>query len=831
MAAKTRSHTARQLIALATAVSLMLPSVEILLIAQSSTAKPPATPQSTAKPPAPSTAKPPATPSTAKPPATQPSTAKPATATTPAVSDAIVDGGWPRAVLTAAGGQLLIYQPQISTWERQKDMLAYAAVSYLTKGATRPELGTVTLEATTDVALEERLVRFTNIRVTESNFPKLTRDQVRDITDTIVSGIPVAERFIALDRVMAMVDKSQIRPSNVEGVKSDPPTIFYSTSPAVLVNIDGDAIWSPIPSNDLKYAVNTNWDLFEHEPTKTYFLRHEKVWLKASTLKGPWTAAGTLPGSFSKLPADENWKEVKSALPGTKTSSVPAVFVSTAPAEMILVQGTPIYTTVPGASPLMWLQNTESDVFRFGSTGDVYYLVAGRWFSASSLLGPWTFATEKLPDIFKQIPLEHPRSRVLASVPGTPEAADAILLAQVPQTARVNRKQTQAPEVTYQGEPKFEEIPMTTVARATNTDKDIIKVGDLYYMCFQGVWFMARSANGPWEVATSVPEAIYKIPASSPSHNVTYVTIVEDDDDDEWVTYAAVAGYTGMMVAYGCVVWGSGWYYPPYVGYGGFYPVYYPFYPTYGFSAWYNPWTGAYGRSAAVYGPYGGMGASARYNPRTGTYSRSAVAWGPYGARGVGQAYNPRTGTYARTSQGSGVYGSWGATSVQRGNQWAQTARVTNRVTGTTTRVTQGSGGGEAITRRGPGADSGVVRTGSGDVYAGRDGNVYRREDGGGWSKYDNGSWGSAERPTPSGDRATAGTTDRGTTDRSGDTVGQLNRDSAARTEGSTRTRDYGSVRSSGGSTSRSGSGSGSYGTYRPSGGGGGFRGGGGRRR
>ncbi|HET9567816.1 MAG TPA: hypothetical protein VFP16_05575 [Vicinamibacterales bacterium] len=821
MAAKTRFHTARQLIALATAVSLMLPSVEVVLVAQSSTAKPPATTQSTAKPPAPSTAKPPATPPTAKPPATQASTAKPAA---PAPSDAVVDGGWPRAYLTAAGGQLVIYQPQVATWERQKDMLAYAAVSYLMKGATRPELGTVTLEADTDVALDERLVKFTNIRVTESSFPKLSREQVRDITDTIVGGIPDAERVIALDRVMAMVDKSQIRPSNVEGVKSDPPTIFYSTSPAVLVNIDGDAIWSPIPSNDLKYAVNTNWDLFEHEPTKTYFLRHEKVWLKASTLKGPWTAAGTLPGSFSKLPADENWKEVKSALPGTKTSSAPAVFVSTTPAEMILVQGAPIYTTVTGASPLMWLQNTESDVFRFGSTGDVYYLVAGRWFSASSLLGPWTFATEKLPDVFKQIPLEHPRSRVLASVPGTPEAADAILLAQVPQTARVNRKQTQAPEVTYQGEPQFEPIPTTTVSRATNTDKDIIKVGDLYYMCFQGVWFMARSANGPWEVATSVPEAIYKIPASSPSHNVTYVTVVEDDDDDEWVTYAAVAGYTGMMVAYGCVVWGSGWYYPPYVGYGGFYPVYYPFYPTYGFSAWYNPWTGAYGRSAAVYGPYGGMGASARYNPRTGTYSRSAVAWGPYGARGVGQAYNPRTGTYARTSQGSGVYGSWGATSVQRGDQWAQTARVTNRVTGTTTRVTQGSGGGEAITRRGPGADSGVVRTGSGDVYAGRDGNVYRRDEGGGWSKHENGSWGSAERPTPSGDRAaTAGTTDRGTTAGSGDTVGQLNRDSAARSEGSTRTRDYGSVRSSGGSTPRSG------GTSRPSGGG--FRGGGGRRR
>ena len=164
MAAKTRSHTARQLIALATAFSLMLPSVETVLVAQSSTAKPQATTQSTAKPPAPSTAKPTATPATAKPPATQASTAKPPA---PAPSDAVVDGGWPRAYLTAGGGQLLIYQPQVATWERQKDMLAYAAVSYLTKGATRPELGTVTLEANTDVALDERLVKFTNIRVTE----------------------------------------------------------------------------------------------------------------------------------------------------------------------------------------------------------------------------------------------------------------------------------------------------------------------------------------------------------------------------------------------------------------------------------------------------------------------------------------------------------------------------------------------------------------------------------------------------------------------------------------------------------------------------------------
>ena len=101
---------------------------------------------------------------------------------------------------------------------------------------------------------------------------------------------------------------------------------------------------------------------------------------------------------------------------------------------------------------------------------------------------------------------------------------------------------------------------------------------------------MANTAKGPWTIATSVPEDIYKIPPSSPSYSVTYVTVQEDeDDDDDWVTYAAYAGYTGLMVGWGCTVWGTGWYYPPYYWYGGYYPIYYPYWRTYGYGAWYNP--------------------------------------------------------------------------------------------------------------------------------------------------------------------------------------------------------------------------------------------------
>jgi hypothetical protein len=748
------------------------------------------------------------TPTPAKP-ATSPAPAKAAPAKAPASTD--IDGGWPRAYNAASGAVFLLYQPQIASWKDQKHMVAYGAVSYAAKGAAKPALGTLTLEADTRVAVAERLVSFSDLEIKESHFPTLKNEEVSVAVDDIKKGLPRDEVVIALDRVLANIDKSQIVPKNVDGLKADPPVVFYSTSAALLVNIDGDPVWSPIKDNDLKFAVNTNWDLFQHDPTKTFYLRDEHSWLQAADVAGPWKPAGKLPDSFSKLPPDDNWKDVKTALPAKPLSGpMPKVFVSTKPAELILVTGAPSYLLVD-KTKLLWLTNTDSDVFRLGKGGPIYFLISGRWFTAPDFTGPWTFATPSLPEDFKKISLEHPRSRVLASVPGTPQSAEAVLLAQIPQTATVDKKTVKAPDVAFQGEAQFQPIPQTTVSRAANTDKDIIKVGDQFYMCFEGVWFVSKNPGGPWEVTGKVPSQIYEIPPSSPSYPVTQVVVVEDHDDS--AVYATAAAYTGMMVAWGCVVWGSGYYYPPYIGYGGFYPAYYPFYPTYGFHASYNPWTGAYSRGAVAYGPYGGAGVGARYNPRTGTYARGAAAWGPYGARGVASAYNPRTGAVGGTRQGSGVYGSWGQTGVRRGDQWASSSRVTNNVTGATTRRTTTSGGGSSVTRNGAGIgnNSGVARTGNGDVYAGRDGNVYRNT-GSGWQQYGDGGWNSVPGATPqqrdqAQQRANQARDSAGSN--SNATVGQLNRDSAARADGAQRTHDAGAVnRGSSGINSNS---------YRPS--------------
>src|SRR6185369_9635750 len=264
------------------------------------------------------------------------------------------DRGWPRGYNLPSEGQIVLFEPQIASWNDQKHAVALAAVSYVAKGAPKPIVGTIKIESDTQVSLEQRLVKFSTLKITEANFQSLPKEQTQEIVKEIEKNIPDEDRIIGLDRVLAYVDKSTIRPKNVAGIKGDPPRLYVSKIPAILVSFDGEPIWSPIKDNELKFAVNTNWDVFQHGPTGVYYLRNDTSWFKSTALNGAWSLAGKLPHSFNKLPADENWKDVRANLPGTPVKRLPSVLVSFDPAELILIDGEPKYEPVPGTQ-LLWV--------------------------------------------------------------------------------------------------------------------------------------------------------------------------------------------------------------------------------------------------------------------------------------------------------------------------------------------------------------------------------------------------------------------------------------------------------------------------------------------
>src|SRR5215469_6122458 len=599
-------------------------------------------------------------------------------ATSTAPSGQSSDSSWPREKYQN-GNKLIIYQPQVDDWKNFQDLSWRMAVS-LTPQTGKTVVGVVEMKGTTSVDNVNKLVNISNLQITGTDFPSLDKATADKMEQVFKSFVPSTFQ-ISLFHLIASTPKNE-PPAGVQ-LNNDPPKIFVGYRPSILLSVNGEPVLSAVPNTNLKFVVNTEWPLFFDESGSTYYLAVGQQWLTASKLDGQWSATKKLPPEMSKVPQDKQWSGLKKFIPpaANPKGPVPDVFYSDQPAEIILFDGQPAYAQIPDTQ-LEYATNTNSVVFVYKPTQQFYFLTAGRWFEASDLQGPWTYATPDLPPDFAKIPLSSPASGILASVPGTEEAKDAVLLAQVPTTMTVNAKEAAAKvKVNYAGDPKFESIKGTSMEYATNTPDKVIKVGDVYYLCLQGVWFMSPNATGPWTTCTSVPQEIYTIPSSSPVYNVTYVT--QTANPDGTVTSNYTAGYLGTFIlgaATGAILAdGSGYWWPPYCSGGYYYPyaatycgAYYGYGYHYG-TPYYDYNTGAYGWHGSAYGPNGSAHWGAGYNPYTGTYARGGTVSTPYGTRSAAQAYNPYTGTYAQTRQGSSPNAQWGSSYVSRGNQSATT--------------------------------------------------------------------------------------------------------------------------------------------------------------
>jgi hypothetical protein len=667
-------------------------------------------------------------------------------------SDQSGNTGWPRERYQD-GTKLIIYQPQVDDWKNFQELTWRMAVS-LTPKAGKEVVGVVEMKGNTDIDNVAKVVVITNPEVTGAYFPSLdqaTKEKMEQLFKTLVP--PTVS--ISLHLLIASTPKKET-PAGVQ-LSNDPPKIFVGYRPSILLSMDGEPVLSEVPNTSLKFVANTHWPLFFNAGASTYYLAVDQQWLTASSLEGQWSATKKLPPDMSKVAQDKEWSALKKIIPPPAKSAgvTPDVFYSDKPAEVILFDGQPVYTQIPDTQ-LTYATNTSSVVFVFTPTQQFYYLTAGRWFRANDLQGPWTYATPDLPPDFGKIPLTSPASAILASVPGTDEAKDAVLLAQVPTTITVKPAEAAAKvKVAYAGDPKFEPIKGTSMEYATNSHDKVIKVGDVYYLCLQGVWFMSPNSQGPWTTCTSVPQEIYTIPPSSPVYNVTYVTQTANPDGTVQASYTA--GYLGAFIlgaATGAIIAnGSGYWWPPYC-YGGYYYPYAAtycggYYGGYGYhygTPYYDSATGAYGWKQTAYGPYGSATRGAAYNPYTGTFARGASVSTPYGTRSAAQAYNPYTGTYAQTRQGSSPNAQWGSSYVSRGNKSASMGHYST-ASGTVAGIS-GSQGGKAAGASTARGNTAVGKTASGNMYAGHDGNVYKNT-GNGWQKYDNGSWNSVSKPQP----------------------------------------------------------------------------------
>jgi hypothetical protein len=734
------------------------------------------------------------------------------------------ESAWPRT-FTSGVNIFTIYQPQVDKWHENLVDL-YFAVELKAGKETASKYGVVWIQARTEVDKVNRLVTLDHAKITNVTFPAAP-DKEPELTALLEKKLPGATKTISLDRLEAALETDSEAGKGVD-VKNEPPKVNIVKKPSLLVLIDGMPQMGDVPGTKLRSVINTRSIILYDNEKELYFLRVQDWWLQAKALEGPWEYAKKLSDAMKRaeeIIASQNDGQIpeggqttqQPSLKGSKKklefAETPAVYVAFEPTEMIETKGEPTYNQIQGSN-LKYVVNTSGNIFRLAD-GEYYMLLSGRWFKGGTLDGPWTFvAAADMPTDFAKIPTHNPKAVVLASVPGTPEANEALIANSIPQTATITRSEAKL-TVQYDGEPSFMPIQGTSMSYAKNTSAAVIKVFDDYYCVEAGVWFKAASPEGPWVVADTVPAPIYDIPPSSPLHNVTYVKVYNSTPDVVHVGYTP--GYYGTVVSASTntVVFGTGWYYPPYIspiawygwpytygvgagftysddtgwsvgfGYGfGSYPWYYPWwgpmgyygccwYPYYGWGAWggaaianvYGVWGNtAYSRTGAAWanpytGNYGAATRGAYQNTQTGRstiagrgYNTNIYTGNTYGYRG-GATYNPNTGIVA--GGGAGFVG--------------------NIYTG---QGTAGRGGFIYNTNTNAG-----IAAGKNNIYAGKDGTVYRyNRDSGNWSSNSGSGWQPVNKPQP-----------------------KLEAQQQMRNKGAQRTQNFNSVRSAGGPRMRGG--------------------------
>jgi hypothetical protein len=782
---------------------------------------------------------------------------------------------WPRSFDAPDGTHVELYQPQIDTW-RDGRLGGRMAVAAGPQGGS-PTYGVVEFSARADVNKPAGLVQLDDFRIEKVQVPTAPQ-QADKLRSLLIARLPTQAITTQLESLQTSYAVSQqLAAAGSVPVKNAPPRIIFRSVPTALVLIDGKpSLYDVEGQAGWRRVVNTRV-LILADNAGNYFVNAAGYWYESHDLSNPWNTVEESPALRNAAEAAERTAKTDPMLPkdGKPALKAPAIVVSTEPAELVLTIGQPEFRPVQGTS-LLAVNNADHALFMNPSDNRYYVLLSGRWFRAGQMTGPWTFVSGKqLPKDFARIDVHDPQAGVLASVPGTPQAKEAVIASTIPQMATVNRGKAGLNVDYAGGRAEFQYIPGTTLEYALNTAVPVFRInGGGYYALSQAVWFTSDSATGPWHVADFVPPEIYAIPVNSPYHYVTYVRVYSSTPDT--VVFGYTPGYMGVVVAPdGTVVYGTGYVYPSYVA-G---PTWIGYPPTYGYNAAFDTAAGfafgfaaaeVWGGAAPYWGPYGGAsywrgvdvnttdvygrwGASgtvthaAGWNGWTGTQWQGSHAEGYNPVTGAsfegtkGSAYNWQTGNSAAGYRGAYSNPTTGVSGAARGGvvenssgQWAagqqgvRTNANTGRTTASSTTATGQAGqGANSVDSRGVTHDSKTGNTvgwNNGNVYADHDGNVYQHNDSG-WQQHTSSGWqpasstSTANRQYLSSQQAARSSADSYT---SGHYDGSDGGDSSSRYSGSGESSAHYGGGDGGGWGQRSFNGSGSHGW----GGGGGWGGG-----
>jgi len=618
----------------------------------------------------------------------------------------VAQNKWPKEMKLADGSSLTIYQPQPESLNGNK-ITGRAAVSVKKNTSEEPIFGAIFYAGTITTDKASRMAELETLSITNVKFSgDAEKDKIDKISAAIEKEAPTWKIQFSIDDVAASIKKDNNTSSNNQ-FNNDPPKIIYTDKQTTLVLLDGAPKVQKDKDLDADRVVNSPNLIFKEGNFWNLYLGG--IWYMSSSVTEGWKPNTSLSKKLQSVNEQikKQEKEANGGKENTEKPIVTEIIVATSPTELLQSNGVIDYKTIQGTS-LLYVGNSSNEIFKDINSQKTYVLLAGRWYNAPSINGPWTYvAADKLPADFAKIPEGSEKDGVLANVAGTDAAEEAKIDAEIPQTAKVDRKSASI-KVEFDGAPKFKNIEGTSLKVAENSNVTVMQdQSGKYFALDNGIWFTASNANGPWQVANERPKDVENIPASSSAYNTKYVYVYDSTPDVVYVGYTA--GYMGGYVYGPTIVYGTGFYYTPWYG-----SVYYPRPVTWGFGFGYNPWTGwSMGVGFNVGFMHVGIGFGGGYGYGGGWFG-PPMYYPPYRAPYYGGGY------YGNRQSGGNTFVNNGNININTGN-----GNIYNNKTGVSTKNIDRTsiGNNNKIN-----ANNKISNNKANNVFSDKDGNVFQKD-------------------------------------------------------------------------------------------------------
>jgi len=275
------------------------------------------------------------------------------------------------------------------------------------------------------------------------------------------------------------------------------------------------------------YVQDSDYDVYRYNDT--WYLNYNGDWYRANTYRGPWTFVGyrSVPEVVYTVPPRyrRGWTDYRDSHYDWSRADTYSDNNSGAAASVTLRIGDryrgpdlgfyeePDLYPVRGRSGVYYVRGSSQDVYRYG---DNWYLnYNGDWYRASSYRGPWIFVGYRsVPRQVYTVSGRYRRNwRDYRDRHYVWRDSDRQGRYSGTFTLRIGDRY-RGPNLGFYDMPDMIRIPGRGVYYVTDSNYDVYRYGNYWYMNYSGDWYRASSYRGPWIFVgyRSVPSDVYTVP-------------------------------------------------------------------------------------------------------------------------------------------------------------------------------------------------------------------------------------------------------------------------------------------------------------------------------